>query len=206
MGRSTPDRIAAGIRSRYGADRQGCSIVAKRKGISASKRFEIFKRDGFSCQYCGSTPPGVLLQVDHIVAVAEGGGNDDDNLTTACAGCNSGKGARSLKSVPQALKDRAEEISEREKQLRGYHNILEGRRQRIEDETWDVVAALSGKPMNTFDRRDLMSIRKFLEKLPFHDVLDSAESALARFPYYSRTTFRYFCGICWRKIKGEPHG
>ena len=59
-----------------------------RKGISKKTRFDVFKRDLFACQYCGAHPPGVLLHVDHIVAVASGGTNDKDNLVTACQPCN----------------------------------------------------------------------------------------------------------------------
>ena len=45
----------------------------KRKSITKSVRFEVFKRDGFKCQYCGASAPDVILEVDHIVPVAEGG-------------------------------------------------------------------------------------------------------------------------------------
>ena len=31
--------------------------MAERKPISKKTRFEIFKRDGFSCRYCGAHPP-----------------------------------------------------------------------------------------------------------------------------------------------------
>ena len=44
----------------------GRKITAKRgvrKQISARIRFEIFKRDQFTCQYCGAHPPAVILQV-----------------------------------------------------------------------------------------------------------------------------------------------
>ena len=34
--------------------------------ISKKLRFEVFKRDGFQCAYCGKTPPEVSLEVDHI--------------------------------------------------------------------------------------------------------------------------------------------
>ena len=34
--------------------------------MSKKMRFDVFKRDGFQCQYCGSTPPSVVLEVDHI--------------------------------------------------------------------------------------------------------------------------------------------
>lgn len=49
----------------------------KRKNISKGKRFDIFKRDGFTCQYCGKQPPGVVLHVDHITPVSKGGTNNE---------------------------------------------------------------------------------------------------------------------------------
>ena len=51
-----------------------------RKTLSKKLRFDVFKRDGFKCQYCGITPEKEILQVDHIIPVAEGGENDMDNL------------------------------------------------------------------------------------------------------------------------------
>lgn len=172
----------------------------KRTAISKRVRFEIFKRDGFECQYCGATPPGALLHVDHIKPVAEGGGNEMDNLVTACLPCNLGKGAKSLKSVPQSLADKASDVAEREAQLLGLHEIMEGKRQRLENEVWQIVDALEGAPTETYNRRDLTSIRRFLEQLTFHDVLEAAEIAVSH--YYGGRRFRYFCGICWKKIKG----
>jgi hypothetical protein len=59
-------------------------------------RFEIFKRDGFRCQYCGATPVQEPLQCDHIIPVASGGTNDPENLITSCAACNIGKSSVSL--------------------------------------------------------------------------------------------------------------
>lgn len=60
--------------------------------ITAKCRFEIFKRDGFTCTYCGARPPDVVLNIDHIIAVVNGGDNNPNNLTTACSTCNIGKG------------------------------------------------------------------------------------------------------------------
>jgi len=64
-----------------------------RKALSKRVRFEIFKRDGFRCVYCGATPLTVALHVDHVEPVAGGGGNETFNLVTACANCNLGKSA-----------------------------------------------------------------------------------------------------------------
>lgn len=70
--------------------------MAKRKTVSKGTRFEIFKRDHFTCQYCGAQPPKVVLVIDHIVPVASGGDNDASNLISSCEACNSGKSAKAL--------------------------------------------------------------------------------------------------------------
>ena len=59
--------------------------------LTKRRRFEILKRDLFTCQYCGARPPAVVLVVDHIEPLARGGGGAADNLITACEACNQGK-------------------------------------------------------------------------------------------------------------------
>lgn len=68
--------------------------MAKRKALSKKLRFEVFLRDEFTCQYCGRAAPSVVLELEHIVPVSRGGGNDKCNLTTACEECNAGKNAK----------------------------------------------------------------------------------------------------------------
>ncbi len=72
-----------------------------RKGISPRMRFEIFKRDGFRCVYCGLGFRDGTLVVDHITPVALGGGTESSNLATACEPCNAGKGAEPLPEAYQ---------------------------------------------------------------------------------------------------------
>jgi hypothetical protein len=66
--------------------------------ITPAVRFEVFRRDSFTCQYCGQRAPNVILNVDHVVPVVAGGTNDLANLRTACSVCNVGKGGRRLVS------------------------------------------------------------------------------------------------------------
>lgn len=174
-----------------------------RKAISKRVRFEIFKRDGFACQYCGATPPGVLLHVDHIIAVAEGGMNDRDNLTTACADCNLGKGAKALSMVPQSLKDKAIETAEREGQLRGYQAIFQAKRDRILEETECVVLVYERNFRDyTLTEHARLSIQRFVEKLGVHDCIEAMEIACSRERLTHDRIFPYFCGVCWNKIRG----
>lgn len=180
---------------------------AKRKPISKKTRFEVFKRDGFKCQYCGAHPPAVLLHVDHVVAVANGGRNDMDNLVTACEPCNLGKGARDLQVAPQSLAQKAADIAEREAQLAGYAAIMEARRQRIEEELWRVAEVVDpGSSTLGMSRDWTASIRRFNETLGLHQVLEAADKARGVYPYGGKRTFLYFCGICWNLIRRQEGG
>lgn len=67
-----------------------------RKTLSPRLRFDVLRRDGFRCRYCGSGPDASRLSVDHILAVADGGTDDAANLVTACQPCNAGKADLSL--------------------------------------------------------------------------------------------------------------
>jgi hypothetical protein len=183
------------------------TTTAKRKAISPKTRFEVFKRDGFKCLYCGAHPPGVLLEVDHIVAVVEGGAHDMDNFATACWNCNRGKGARDLKTAPKTLAAKARETQEREAQLLGYQAILEAKRDRIEDELWRVADALvPGSSKDGMSRDWTASIRRFNELLGVHSVLEAVDIALAAPTYTDKRLFRYFCGVCWNRVRALGGG
>jgi len=182
-------------------------MAVKRKSISKKTRFEVFKRDGFTCQYCGSHPPAVILEPDHIDPVANGGGNDMDNLVTACFDCNRGESAILLSTVPQSLKDKAAEVAERELQIRGYQQVMNSKRLRIEDE--------SGEVRDTYERFNdgftlsdsaMVSVRKFIEAIGMHAVVDAMEEAHTRPAVRRGMEFKYFCGICWNIIKGRDNG
>ena len=184
--------------------------VSTRKPLSRRVRFEVFKRDGFRCSYCGQHPPDVLLEVDHIIPVCEGGEDVEDNLTTACFACNRGKAGIPLTRVPQSLPEKAAEIAEREEQLAGYRAVMKARADRIEQDAFDVAAILLfKKPGEEFgvDRRWLLSIKKFIDLLPLHEIEEAAELACANAPRGSDyRRFLYFCKVCWNKIKGGDGG
>jgi len=57
-------------------------------------RFEIFKRDDFTCQYCGRNvkEDKVKLVIDHIHPRAKDGEDVFENYIAACEDCNLGKG------------------------------------------------------------------------------------------------------------------
>lgn len=64
-------------------------------------RREIFRRDNFTCQYCGKRSHD--LTIDHVVPRHLGGSHTWDNVVTACAACNHRKGGRRLAEAKMTL-------------------------------------------------------------------------------------------------------
>jgi hypothetical protein len=65
---------------------------------SKPTRKKIFKRDNWTCQYCGrKSKDKNKLTVDHVHPRSMGGGWQWTNLTTACRSCNEKKGHKLLK-------------------------------------------------------------------------------------------------------------
>lgn len=52
-------------------------------------RQNIFRRDGFRCQYCGTSKD---LTIDHVIPKSKRGRSTWKNMVTACKSCNSRKG------------------------------------------------------------------------------------------------------------------
>lgn len=72
------------------------SVIALKTYVQPARypaftRFNLFLRDGFSCQYCGAEDD---LTFDHILPRSQGGRTTWNNVTTACAPCNLKKGGR----------------------------------------------------------------------------------------------------------------
>lgn len=57
-------------------------------------RKNLWKRDGFFCQYCGKQPPRDEITMDHIDPKRDGGISSFKNCVLACFKCNVKKGGR----------------------------------------------------------------------------------------------------------------
>lgn len=78
-------------------------MATQRVMLPQSIRFSVFRRDRFTCRYCGRSAPAVVLHVEHVRPVAKGGTDDMENLVTSCADCNGGKGAQEGVVPPTTL-------------------------------------------------------------------------------------------------------
>ena len=55
-------------------------------------RRNIYQRDNFTCQYCGSLLPRYELTIDHVIPRSRGGRSTWANVVLACIQCNAIKG------------------------------------------------------------------------------------------------------------------
>ncbi|NQU23178.1 MAG: HNH endonuclease [Candidatus Nealsonbacteria bacterium] len=72
--------------------------------VTFSRR-NIFKRDRFTCQYCGAQPGSEELTLDHVVPRAAGGESQWDNCVLACLGCNKRKADRTPQQAGMRLRN-----------------------------------------------------------------------------------------------------
>jgi 5-methylcytosine-specific restriction endonuclease McrA len=75
-------------------------IKIPHKKIELSRK-NILRRDGYRCQYCGTTSGN--LTVDHIIPKSRGGTDTWENLVTACISCNNKKGNRTPEEAGMKL-------------------------------------------------------------------------------------------------------
>jgi len=128
----------------------------ERKSLSKKIRFEVFKRDMFKCQYCGRSPikdQDVVLEVDHIVPVAEGGSNDMLNLVTSCWDCNRGKGVRKLEDR-QVIVTQHEEIEKLQMENEQFDYLMEYKKEimNVEVKKLEVIRLTLDDKLSVLDR------------------------------------------------------
>ena len=154
-----------------------------RKSLSKKVRFEVFKRDNFTCQYCGSKAPQVVLEVDHIEPVSKGGTNDILNLVTSCFDCNRGKSDRKLSddSAITQQQEQLEEINERRLQL---EMMLDWRKElsELDDELIyfliNEIESVSGVEVL---EAGVKKVKSWFRKYDYDILLDSIEASFLQY-------------------------
>lgn len=167
-------------------------------------RFEIFKRDGFTCQYCGGKAPDVILEIDHVKPISKGGKTNMLNLVTSCYECNRGKSNIKLSdnSVIERQKKSLQELNEKQEQLKmllkwrsGLLNI-ENQEIKSIQETW---SRLTGYQLN---ENGILKLKKLLKDFGFLSVIEAMEITTKYLQYKKGKVTKDSVEIAWNKIKG----
>lgn len=179
--------------------------------ISVRTRFEVFKRDDFRCQYCGQRSPEVVLEVDHIVAVTNGGSDDPINLRTSCWACNSGKSDKPLDAIltGEDPHDRALMLLERERQLEEYNVVLAMERsRRTRDaqalvEHWNRERGVTGAAVRHGNPVEFRWLLHILATCPREQVRHFMDYAIFR-GFTDSLRYVMACVRNWHKERAEP--
>lgn len=175
--------------------------------VSKRLRYEILRRDSYTCRYCGRSAPEVPLRVDHVTPVALGGGDEPTNLATSCHDCNSGKSSASPDATlvadvsddalrwAAAMSEAADELREQQAPKLAYREVFQT--------AWNGWTWERDGKKETFDLpKDWKgSLDAFREAgLPQDVWPDIVEKSMTNKTVRSENLFRYCCGIGWRMV------
>ena len=146
--------------------------------ITQRLRFELFKRDKFTCQYCGRQAPDVILNCDHIKPLAGGGETDLLNLITSCRACNGGKGAVALTDASALNRQRSTlaDLEERRQQIEmmlQWRDELRGTVRSTVDEIGERITERAGWGSPTDKTR--ADIARWLRRFSIRELLDALD-------------------------------
>lgn len=169
--------------------------------VSRRLRFEILRRDSYTCRYCGGTAPDVKLTVDHVIPVALGGSDEPANLVTACGPCNGGKASIApdspivedvdatallfAKAIDRVAEKRKAEMADAQAAVDFFYDH------------WNFSSPNCGELPEDFPE----TITRFLASgLSLEDLTHFASVTLRKTRIPTSKLFRYFCGCCWTEI------
>lgn len=180
--------------------------MTKRKAIPKKTRFEVFKRDSFTCQYCGNKSPDAVLVIDHIEPVSKGGTNDILNLITSCRDCNAGKSDRPLAdtTVLDKRRQQLEDLQERREQLDMMIKWQKG----LDDLDDQVISQLSeywSKLVRgfSFNENGTKTLKELLRRFKPNEIMTAMKTATEDYlDYYEGEPTKESIEEAWKKVGG----
>lgn len=177
--------------------------------ISSRLRFEILRRDNFTCRYCGANADASPLTIDHVIPTALGGPDTAENLVAACQDCNAGKSSTTpdaetvadvsadalmwAQAKAQARDEHLEAAHRWDLELDAFHGIWTN----YGHEDRDGVFHHETLPA---DWRT--TVCQFLnDGLPFAAIEEFIHITMSARLSARTDRFRYFCGCCHNRIR-----
>lgn len=181
--------------------------MGKRKALSKKIRFEVFKRDKFTCQYCGRIAPDVILEVDHINPIAEGGENDLLNLITSCRDCNRGKGKvrlsddSEIKKQQKQLKDLADKNEQLEFLIQWKEELMNYQEKRLNS----IIRYIEKNARDNFELTEvgMNKVRDLIRQFSDKELIDAIDISFRQYYKGDGDSFEVALnkigGICYNR-------
>lgn len=174
--------------------------------LSRRLRFEILRRDGYTCRYCGAKAPDATLTVDHVIPVTLGGGDEPNNLVTACRDCNAGKSSSSadqalVEDVDAAALLFAKALEKAAAIRRRDRAAIDSAITAFDDEWRAWTTPIPGGDREPIQRPDdwRMSVERFIALgLTTEELLGYVHDAMTT--PNARNPFRLFCSKAWNEL------
>ena len=185
-----------------------------RKSISKKKRFAVFERDKFTCQYCWKNPidHNVVLEIDHCVSVKNGWWNDLENLITSCFDCNRWKSKKTVilnqETNVEEIKEEQKKLEERLNQIKFIKEIkkkIKKTKKEIEELDYRFVDEILKWCYDDFIKQMKTRIKTqhtkyWIELYVLEDCLDITNDKFWDDEFYTRDFIKYFYGVLRNKI------
>ena len=169
--------------------------------VSKRTRYEVLRRDGHRCRYCGSHADDSPLTVDHVTPKSLGGSDSPSNLVAACKDCNAGKASANPDSEhvakvaddavrwAMAMKKASDDAAEvREKKYAVVEPFLDA---------WYALG-LAGSPMPPGWES---SVVRWLDiGLTMDDLIELVAVTSSK-KIKEQGRFSYFAGCCWNVVR-----
>ena len=149
----------------------------------------------------------MILEVDHIKPVAEGGKNTLINLVTSCRDCNRGKGKRKLDDNTEVEKQKTalDDLNEKRLQM---EMIIQWKTELEEllEKQVDTIEKLFAAEGYYLSERYRKKLKVLIKEFGFNLVYEAAE--IAEYQYFSiMTKMEKIGGICYNlRKKREENG
>lgn len=150
-----------------------------------------------------------MLEVDHVLPRSEGGGDELENLLTACWDCNRGKGATVLDSSVTTLdlEEQTDLIREKERQIREYNLAKREQRERRNNEfahAWNYWFELwDADTLPRYYTPWESALRDWIDEIGLEEVEDAMDITAARFDYLTKRALAYLAGVCRQKAEAR---
>lgn len=184
-------------------DNNGTAAKITRKPVPRRVRFEVLRRDNYTCRYCRSTDDP--LTIDHVKPVVLGGTDEPSNLVACCKDCNTGKAS----STPdESLVDQVSEDAVRwAKAMEAAANRYVASRMQtltlydyVYDE-WQSASATYRRGRAELPADYEASVDQWLRAGAPPQLIDEAIAVAMRNSLVDNwNVWRYACGVVWTRL------